>query len=161
MKTYPQDLSGKKLRIAIVWSRFTPEIGKQSLDACVARLLELGVKDKHISIASVPGALEIPLALQNFAASAQYDALIAIGTVIRGETYHFELVANESAAGISRTALDFNLPVANAVLTTENDEQAVARAATKGREAAEVAVECANLIRDMENGFYSQTNSKS
>lgn len=144
------------MRIGIVQSRFSDGIGSELLAACVDRLQELGVKKKHITLATVPGALEIPLALQNLAAAAQYDALIALGVVIRGETYHFELVSNEAAAGVSRVALDFNIPVANAILTTENDEQAIARMKVKGREAAEVAVECANLIWSMEHGRFEE-----
>src|SRR5690606_3530659 len=94
--------------------------------------------------------LEIPVALQKMAATREYDALIAIGAVIRGETYHFELVANESGAGISRVALDFGIPVANAVLTTEDDAQAEARMTEKGADAARVAVEMANLTLAIE-----------
>ncbi len=144
------------MRIGIVQSRFSDGIGSELLAACVTRLQELGVKKKHITLATVPGALEIPLALQNLAAAAQYDALIALGVVIRGETYHFELVSNEAAAGVSRVMLDFNIPVANAILTTENDEQAIARMKVKGREAADVAVECANLIWSMEHGRFEE-----
>lgn len=153
---YPIDLSaqdaGVSLKIGIVWSRFTDDIGRILLSSCVERLQELGIDKADIDIASVPGALEIPLALQQFARSKKYHALVAIGVVIRGETYHFDLVANESAAGVSRVGLDFNLPIANAILTTENDEQAQVRAPIKGREAAEVAVECANLLRNMNKG---------
>src|SRR5690606_34523615 len=108
-------------------------------------LVELGVAFDDIFVCTVPGALEIPVVLQQLAASGSFDALIAIGAVIRGETYHFEVVSNESAAGVARVALDFNVPVANAILTTENDEQAEARAAEKGADAARVAVEMANL----------------
>ncbi|MDO5687148.1 MAG: 6,7-dimethyl-8-ribityllumazine synthase [Neisseria sp.] len=156
MKKYPIDLSGKKLRIGMVQARFSNGIGSELTAACYERLQELGVKKKHITLATVPGALEVPLALQNLAASGQYDALVALGVVIRGETYHFELVSNESGAGVSRVALDFNLPIANAILTTENDEQAIVRMKIKGREAAEAAVECANLIWSMENGRFDE-----
>ena len=110
----------------------------------------LGVTGEDVLLVTVPGALEIPLALQKLAESAQFDALIALGAVIRGETYHFELVSNESGAGITRIALDFGMPIANAVLTTENDEQAVARMTEKGRDAARVAVEMANLAVALE-----------
>jgi 6,7-dimethyl-8-ribityllumazine synthase len=106
----------------------------------------LGVPEKNIDHILVPGALEVPLALQALAEKNRYDALIALGCIIRGETYHFELVANESGAGVSRIALDYQLPVANAILTTENLEQAIARQTDKGRDAARVAVEMANLI---------------
>jgi len=107
----------------------------------------LGVSNfDHVT---VPGALEVPLALQAMAERAEYDALIALGCIIRGETYHFELVANESGAGVSRIGLDYNLPIANAILTTENRAQAVARQTDKGRDAARVAVEMAMLMEDL------------
>ena len=138
---------GKGLRIGIVQARFSNGIGSALLKACVARLHELGVKNKHITVATVPGALEVPLVLQNMAASDEYDALVALGVIIRGETYHFELVANESGAGVSRVSLDFNIPIANAILTTENEAQAIARMHINGAEAAVVAVELANLLR--------------
>ena len=138
---------GKGLRIGIVQARFSNGIGSALLKACVARLHELGVQSKHITVATVPGALEVPLVLQNMAASDEYDALVALGVIIRGETYHFELVANESGAGVSRVSLDFNIPIANAILTTENEAQAIARMHIKGAEAAVVAVELANLLR--------------
>ena len=117
------------------------------LSACYAELLKLGVKKEHIRIATVPGALETPLILQHMALSEKYDALIALGAIIRGETYHFEVVANESARGISEVQLNTGVPVANAVLTTEDDEQALARMLVKGSEAAQVAIEMANLVR--------------
>lgn len=147
MKQLSPDHRGKGLRIGIVQARFSEGIGRQLLDACVARLHQLGVKDKHITLVTVPGALEVPLILQNMASSGQYDALIALGVIIRGETYHFELVANESGAGITRVGLDFNIPIANAILTTENEAQALARTRIKGADAAVVAVEMANLLR--------------
>jgi 6,7-dimethyl-8-ribityllumazine synthase len=112
-------------------------------------LQALGVSPKHIDHVRVPGALEVPVALQALAEKDEYDALIALGCIIRGETYHFELVANESGAGVSRIALDYQLPVANAILTTENLEQAMARQTDKGRDAARVAVEMANLLDDL------------
>lgn len=154
MKKYPIELQGKKLKIGIVRSRFSDGIGARLEASCLAQLAQLGVKKKNIALLTVPGALEIPLALQNLASCAEYDALIALGVVIRGETYHFELVANESAAGIARVALDFNIPVANAVLTTENESQALARTAEKGRDAANVAVEGALLLRALAAGAY-------
>ena len=118
--------------------------------ACLAELKHLGVEDQDVLLVTVPGALEIPLALQKMAESGQFDALVALGAVIRGETYHFELVSNESGAGITRIGLDFGIPIANAVLTTENDEQAEVRMAVKGAEAARAAVEMANLVAAME-----------
>lgn len=139
--------NGKGLRIGIVQARFSSAIGTELLKACRACLHELGVKEKHITLATVPGALEVPLILQNMAASDIYDALVALGVVIRGETHHFELVANEAAAGITRVGLDFNIPIANAILTTENEAQALERMHVKGADAAVVAVEMANLLR--------------
>jgi len=107
------------------------------------------VQEKHITHVLVPGALEVPVALQALAERDEFDALIALGCIIRGETYHFELVANESGAAVSRIALDYHLPVANAILTTENLDQAVARQTEKGRDAAYVAVEMANLLDEL------------
>ncbi len=146
MKTI-EPLSGDlRLRIGIVQARFSNEIGSAMLKVAHQKLIELGVADDDIVVATVPGALEIPLALQQMArARTKFDALIAIGAVIRGETYHFELVSNESGAGITRVGLDHDIPIANAVLTTENDEQAHARIEEKARDAALVAVEGARL----------------
>jgi len=117
------------------------------LAGCSARLEELGVQAKDVTVLSVPGALEVPLALQKLATTGRYDALVAVGAVIRGETYHFEIVSNESAAGIMQVQLDTGIPIANGILTTENDEQADARSTIKGRECAEAAVEMVNLGR--------------
>lgn len=142
---FQSDLDGAGLRIGIVQARFNEPVCNALRDACLEELVGLGVESDDIFVCTVPGALEIPVVLQQLAASGSFDALIALGAVIRGETYHFEVVSNESAAGVSRVALDFNVPVANAILTTENDEQAEARAAEKGADAARVAVEMANL----------------
>ena len=147
MTIIPPNHEGAGLHIGIVQARFSNEIGSAMLEVCTEKLVEMGVPDGNITVATVPGALEVPLALQNMAQSHSFDALVALGAVIRGETYHFELVSNESAAGISRVGLDFNIPIANAILTTENDEQAHARIQNKAAEAAVVAVECANLLR--------------
>ena len=147
MKKITPKHHGKGLRIGIVQARFSDGIGSRLLASCTGRLLDLGVKSKHITVATVPGALEVPLALQHMAASRQFDALIALGVIIRGETYHFELVANESGAGVSRVALDFHIPIANAILTTEDEAQALARMDVKGAEAAVVAVELARLLQ--------------
>lgn len=143
--TYEINLSGQGLRVGIVQARFNEDVCHGLLSACLAELKHLGVADEDVLHVTVPGALEIPLALQKMAETLQFDALIAIGAVIRGETYHFELVSNESGSGITRVALDFGIPIANAVLTTENDEQAEARMAEKGMDAARVAIEMANL----------------
>ena len=139
-------LDGKKLHIGIVQARFNEGITNALATACRKALIDLGVQEKHITHVLVPGALEVPMALQALAEQDEFDALIALGCIIRGETYHFELVANESGAGVSRVALDYQVPVANAILTTENLEQAIARQTEKGRDAAYVAVEMANLL---------------
>lgn len=141
------NLDGTRKKIGIVLSRFNSNIGEGLLNACHAELLKLGVSAEDIRIATVPGALETPLILQHMALSEQYDALIALGAIIRGETYHFEVVANESARGISDVQLNTGVPVSNAVLTTEDDDQALARMHIKGAEAAQVAVEMANLVQ--------------
>ena len=144
-------LNGAKLRIGIVQARFNESITNALATACHAELLALGVQEKNIDHALVPGALEVPVALQAMAEREQYDALIALGCIIRGETYHFELVANESGAGVTRLSLDYQLPIANAIITTENMEQAIARQTDKGRDAARVAVEMANLLDIIQN----------
>ncbi|MES2957191.1 MAG: 6,7-dimethyl-8-ribityllumazine synthase [Pseudomonadota bacterium] len=142
-------LDGEGLRIAIVRARFNDAVTRKLEEACLAELAVLGVAGKHVKQVSVPGALEIPLVLKALAESEEYEALVAIGCVIRGETYHFELVANESGAGVSRVALDHQLPIANAILTVDNEAQAWVRAEEKGRDAARVAVEMANLMEDL------------
>ncbi len=142
-------MNGQKLTIGIVQARFNEAITDALANACIAELQVLGVNEKYIDHVLVPGALEVPLALQALAEKSKYDALIALGCIIRGETYHFELVANESGAGVSRVALDYQVPIANAILTTENLEQAIARQTDKGRDAARVAVEMANLLNDI------------
>jgi 6,7-dimethyl-8-ribityllumazine synthase len=142
---YEANLTGQGLRIGIVQARFNEDVCHGLLSACLAELKHLGVADEDVLHVTVPGALEISLALQKMAQTQQFDALVAIGAVIRGETYHFELVSNESGSGITRVALDFDIPVANAVLTTDTDEQAEARMVEKGTDAARVAVEMANL----------------
>lgn len=139
--------NGTGLHIGIVQARFTNPIGVELVKACTDRLVKLGVNDNDITLATVPGALEVPLVLQSMARSEKFDALVAIGVVIRGETYHFELVSNEAAAGVSRISLEHQIPIANAILTTENDAQALARMYNKGSEAAVVAIEMANLLK--------------
>jgi 6,7-dimethyl-8-ribityllumazine synthase len=143
------ELDGAGLRIGIVRARFNDSLTQACANACVGELLRLEVESDDIRHVTVPGALEIPVVLRAMAESGDFDALIAIGCVIRGETYHFELVANESAAGITRVALDQGLPIANAVLTCDNETQAWARATDKGLDAARVAVEMANLLEEL------------
>lgn len=141
------DLNGEALRVGIVRSRFNERIGVAMLEACRKRLAELRVT--ALTVVSVPGALEAPLALQRLAGTEKYDALIALGAVIRGETHHFEVVANESASGLMQVQLDSGIPIANGILTTDTEEQASSRAAQKGKDCAEVAVEMANLGKNI------------
>lgn len=148
---FEADLDGEGLRVGVVQARFNAPVCEALREACVGQLLELGVEEEDIFVCTVPGALEIPFALDKLAQTDEFDALIALGAVIRGETYHFEVVSNESAAGIARVSLDFAMPIANAVLTTNTDEQAMERAAEKGAEAARVAVEMANLADSIES----------
>ena len=143
------ELMGEGLRIGIVRARFNDALTSKLVEACLAELDRLEVDAGDIKHVSVPGALEIPIALKAMADSGDFDALIALGCIIRGETYHFELVANESGAGVTRVALDHQVPIANAILTVENEAQAWARAQDKGRDAARVAVEMANLLEDL------------
>ncbi|MSP86622.1 MAG: 6,7-dimethyl-8-ribityllumazine synthase [Methylotenera sp.] len=147
MREIEKNLDGTGLRIGVVLSRFNSDIGDGLLSACTAELLTLGVATEAITVVTVAGALETPLVLQHMAMSEKFDALVALGAIIRGETYHFEVVANESARGISEVQFNTGIPVANAVLTTEDDDQAIARMRVKGAEAAQVAIEMVNLIR--------------
>lgn len=147
MKEIEQNLDGKGMRIGIVLSRFNADIGDGLLSACVAELRHLGVADSDVTLATVPGALETPAILARMAKSGRFDGLVALGAVIRGETYHFEIVANESARGVSQVQLETGVPVANAILTTEDDDQAMARMSVKGSEAAQVVIEMINLSR--------------
>ena len=145
----PIDLDGRDLVIGIVRARFNDAITARMAEVCQAELVALGVAAKHITVITVPGALEMPLALKAMADQDDFDALVAIGCIIRGETYHFELVANESGAGVTRVSLDHPIPIANAILTVENEAQALARVEDKARDAARVAVEMANLMDDL------------
>ena len=143
------ELTGEGLRIGIVRARFNDAVTSSLAEACYAELDRLEVDPEDIKHVIVPGALEIPIALKVMADSGDFDALIALGCVVRGETYHFELVADQSAAGVMRVALDAPIVIANAILTVETEAQAWARADEKGREAARVAVEMANLLDDL------------
>ena len=142
-------LDGRKLAIGIVQARFNESVTNALAAACLKELAALGVDEKNIRHVKVPGALEVANALQVMAETDKFDALIALGCIIRGETYHFELVANESGAALTRIALDYQLPIANAILTTENMAQAQARQIDKGIDAARVAVEMANLLDEL------------
>jgi 6,7-dimethyl-8-ribityllumazine synthase len=143
------ELIGEGLRVGIVRARFNDALTRKLAEACLSELERLDVEPGDVRHVTVPGALEVPLALKAMADSGDYDALVAIGCVIRGETYHFELVANESGAGVMRVSLDHQVPIANAILTVDTEEQAWARAEEKGRDAARVAVEMANLLEDL------------
>jgi 6,7-dimethyl-8-ribityllumazine synthase len=143
-------MNGEGLHIGIVRARFNEDIGLIELDTCLQELEALGVDERDIMVVTVPGALELGVTLARMAETFEFDALIALGAVIRGETYHFEVVSNESASAIARVALETGIPVANGVLTTETDEQAEARAADKGRDCAQCAVEMANLVAALE-----------
>jgi 6,7-dimethyl-8-ribityllumazine synthase len=143
------NLTGRGLRIGVVQSRFNEDVGAGLRSACLTELARLGVADTDVTFTTVPGALELPLTLQAMAQSGRFDALVALGAVIRGETYHFEIVSNESARGITDVQLNSGIPIANAVLTTENDDQALVRMVQKGTEAAQTAIEMANLLRSL------------
>jgi len=143
-------LDGKGLYVGIVQARFNESITNSLAQACKAELAVLGVAENNIELVHVPGALEIPVALQAMAEKGGYDALVALGCIIRGETYHFELVCNESAAGLTRVQLDTGVPIANGILTTDDDDQALARMNEKGAEVARVAIEMANLLKTLD-----------
>ncbi|AIL32486.1 6,7-dimethyl-8-ribityllumazine synthase [Basilea psittacipulmonis] len=147
--TLTPNLDGSDLHIGIVCARFNEELTFAELEACLDELKELGVEESNVMVVTVAGALELGLALQTMATTQEFDALIAIGAVIRGETYHFEIVSNESAAAITRVGLDMNIPIANGVLTCDTEEQAAERVDEKGRDCAHVAVEMANTLLDL------------
>ena len=149
MKEIKKNLNGAGMRIGIVQSRFNHGVCEGLLTACRAQLTIHGVRDEDITLVRVPGALEIPSLLQRMAQSGKFDALIALGAVIRGDTYHFEIVADESARGVSEVQLRSGVPIANAILTTDTDQQAEQRMSVKGAEAASVSIEMANLLKEM------------
>jgi 6,7-dimethyl-8-ribityllumazine synthase len=134
------------MRVGIVVARFNPGFGELLLAGALRALEGAGVAPDAITVASVPGALEVPLALQRMAQTGDYDALVALGAVIRGETYHFEIVAKESAAGVASVQLEFGTPIGNGILTTDTEAQAGHRADGKGHDAALAAIEMANLL---------------
>jgi 6,7-dimethyl-8-ribityllumazine synthase len=146
IRRIPSSTNGQGRRVGIVLSRFNPGIGDLMLAGALRAIKEAGVADQNVIVATVPGALEVPLALQRLAQSGDFDALVALGAVIRGETYHFEIVSNESARGLAEVQLEFGIPIGNGILTTNTDEQALLRCETKGFEAAQAALELANLL---------------
>ena len=149
MKEIEKNLNGTGMRIGIVQSRFNTTVCEGLLTSCRAQLVKQGVRDDDVTLTTVPGALEIPLVLQHMAQTHRFDALIALGAVIRGDTYHFEIVSNESSRGVGEVQLHAGIPIANAILTTETDEQAEVRMNVKGAEAALVAIEMANLLKSI------------
>jgi 6,7-dimethyl-8-ribityllumazine synthase len=151
-QAFPIDIDGKTLNVGIVVGQFNPEIGEAMLDACYSELLRLGVSAENIAIASVPGALEVPITLQRFADSGRFDALIALGAVIRGDTYHFEIVSNESAAGITAVQLETGVPIANGILTCDTEDQVAQRIEQKSIDCAQVAVQMARLMDAIDEG---------
>ena len=140
------NLDAAARRVAIVQSRFNPRIGAGLLAGAMRALEEAHVAEERITVVTVPGALEAPLALQRLAQSGDYDALVALGAVIRGDTYHFDVVANESAAGVASVQLEFGIPIGNGILTCDTDAQALARMEAKGYEAVMASLELANLL---------------
>ena len=146
----PPNVSGDGRSVAIVLSRFNADIGERLLAGALRGLAEAGVAERDVTVVTVPGALETPLALQRLAQTGDFDALVALGAVIRGETYHFEIVANESARGVAEVQLEFGIPVGNGILTTNTDEQALMRCEKKGFEAAQAALELANLLESID-----------
>jgi 6,7-dimethyl-8-ribityllumazine synthase len=146
MMRIASNTSGDGRRVGVVVSRFNRALGDKLLIGALRGLAEAGVAERDIVVVTVPGALETPLALQRLAQAGNCDALVALGAVVRGETYHFEIVANESAAGVAGVQLEFGIPIGNGILTTDTEAQADARAETKGYEAAQAALELANLL---------------
>ncbi|HEY2189555.1 MAG TPA: 6,7-dimethyl-8-ribityllumazine synthase [Caldimonas sp.] len=145
----PARLDGRDLRIGVVQARFNAELTDRIARACINELIALGVAVSDVTHVRVPGALEIGIALNALADADEHDALVAVGCVLRGETYHFELVANESGAAVTRVAIDHGITIANAILTCDTQAQAEQRAEDKGRDAARVAVEMANLLDEL------------
>ena len=152
IKRIAPSIAGDGRRVGVVLSRFNAAIGEALLAGALRGLQEAGVAERDITVVTVPGALETPLALQRLAQSDDYDALVALGAVVRGETYHFEIVANESASGVAGVQIEFGIPIGNGILTTDSDDQALARADGKGFEAAQAALELANLLDAIDEG---------
>jgi 6,7-dimethyl-8-ribityllumazine synthase len=150
IRRIPPSTTGTGRRVAVVLSRFNPAIGEGLLAGALRALQEAGVADEDVTLVTVPGALETPLTLQRLAQARRYDALVALGAVIRGDTYHFEIVANESAAGVANVQLETGLPIGNGILTCDTEAQARERMDAKGFEATQAALELANLFDALE-----------
>jgi 6,7-dimethyl-8-ribityllumazine synthase len=139
----------KSLNVGIVYSRFNEPVVKELLNSCVDQLILEGIDENHILKKEVPGALEIPMMINAYATKKKFDVLIGVGAVIRGETYHFEVVSDQSANGLMQVQLRHNIPVINAIITTNSSEEAFARTKIKGKEAAAGAIEMALLVSDI------------
>ena len=139
----------KSLNVGIVYSRFNEPVVKELLNSCVDQLILEGIDENHILKKEVPGALEIPMMINAYATKKKFDVLIGVGAVIRGETYHFEIVSDQSANGLMQVQLRHNIPVINAIITTNSGEEAFARTKIKGKEAAAGAIEMALLVSDI------------
>ena len=139
----------KSLNVGIVYSRFNEPVVKELLNSCVDQLMLEGIDENHILKKEVPGALEIPMMINAYATKKKFDVLIGVGAVIRGETYHFEVVSDQSANGLMQVQLRHNIPVINAIITTNSGEEAFARTKIKGKEAAAGAIEMALLVSDI------------
>lgn len=147
----PANLNGDGLRVGVVQARFNQEITDGLWLACCGELLRLGVQNDDILHLTVPGAMEIPLALQRLAQSGSFDVVVALGAVIKGDTYHFEIVCDQSAAALRDLALDLEIPVVNMILTTYTEDQAIERIEEKGMDAARCAVEMGNLMMTLDD----------
>lgn len=160
---YPVSDDGAGLRIGIAVARFNQDICDGLLSGAINELHKLGVAADKITVCSVPGALEIPLVLQSLADDEEnaYDALIALGAVIRGETYHFEVVSNDSCRAVMDVQLTTGVPIANGILTTEDDDQALVRMHDKGADCARCAVEMARLHARIRSGEAPQPEGAS
>ena len=139
----------KSLNVGIVYSRFNEPVVKELLNSCVDQLILEGIDENHILKKEVPGALEIPMMINAYATKKKFDVLIGVGAVIRGETYHFEVVSDQSANGLMQVQLRHNIPVINAIITTNSGEEAFARTKIKGKEAAAGAIEMALSVSDI------------
>lgn len=139
----------QNLKIGVVYSRFNEPVVREILNSCVDQLVFKGIKKNHILQKEVPGALEIPVLVNAYAATKKYDVLIGVGAVIRGETYHFEVVSDQSANGLMQAQMNNNIPIINAIITTNSSDEAFARTKIKGKEAANGAIEMALLMKNL------------
>ena len=139
----------QNLKVGVVFSRFNEPVVREILKSCIDQLVFKGIKKNHILKKEVPGALEIPVLVNAYAATKNYDVLIGVGAVIRGETYHFEVVSDPSANGLMQVQINNNIPIINAIITTNSSDEAFARTKIKGKEAANGAIEMALLMKNL------------